>query len=223
MKMKTDKWIGVLAVIALMAAVTFMVGAGTDINGNRTVEGNLTVKGTCTGCGSSGALVLVTQHAATGAASIPFTDCITSTYNDYQIEMVGITVSAATGININASTNGGMSYDTGSNYDVAQFSMVFNGTASQGGASQTAWLIQNAIDTTANTSANGTFYLHVPASKFAYLYGFSTGHLNGGGETNNLLSGGTYKATGMNAFELVTVTGGTNLATGNVRCYGVAK
>src|SRR5665647_2787882 len=61
------------------------------------------------------ALVLLEQHTASNTASLDFTACITSAYDEYLIEFVNV-VPATSNNMANLLCGVGGSYDTGSNY-----------------------------------------------------------------------------------------------------------
>src|SRR5690349_3281182 len=106
--------------VSITLVVMYVVGtfaAGTTVNGTRVINGDLTVKGTCTGCGGGGSLVLVQQHTVSGAtdANFPNTDsppCISSTYDDYQIDLVGLTMNTNTAVLLLQVSTDGTTYVT---------------------------------------------------------------------------------------------------------------
>src|SRR5947207_2075820 len=67
--------------------------------------------------GSAGALVFLEAHTASASASLDFTTFISSTYDDYLIEGVGI-IPATDAVIFRAQvgTGGGPTYDTANNY-----------------------------------------------------------------------------------------------------------
>ena len=79
---------------------------------------------------TTGAMTFISEQTASASASIEFTSGIDSTYPIYKFEF----------INIHPSTNGGqlsfnMSTDSGSNYNVAKTSTVFQASHNESGSS----------------------------------------------------------------------------------------
>ncbi len=175
-----------------------------------------------------GGLILAEQHTASTSASLNFTTCITSAYDEYEIEVVNvIPATNAVAIGINMSTNGGSSYDSGANYNLAAFRWSSAGSTTAGNATQ------GGLDLTGggleqNTSTYGlssTVHLFNPGSTsvFKQIVASSHGFDNNG---SSLIYGvqlaGTYRNTSaVNAFQIIASAG--NLTSGTVRCYGIAK
>ncbi len=104
------------ATARLLGRTTASTGAVEEITvgtGLSLSAGALTATG-----GAAGALVLLEQHdAAGGVASLDFTSFISSTYDEYMIDGVGIQpANNGVGFTCQVGTGGGPTYDTGSNY-----------------------------------------------------------------------------------------------------------
>jgi hypothetical protein len=180
------------------------------------------------GGGSAGALVLVEQHAASSSASLNFTACISSTYDDYQLELVNV-VPATDDVELymRVSTNGGSSYDSGTNYGSVNTN-GFQGATASGGASSglTRFRLADDVSTSANyPGASGTVRLFNPGSA---LYKSVLGHVTGSrvssgdARTYTQQTSGIYlSTTAVDAFQFVFSSG--NIASGTIRCYGIAK
>jgi hypothetical protein len=176
--------------------------------------------------GSSGGLVLLEQHTASSSASLDFTTAISSTYDEYLITIVGIVPATNAAIPlIRASTNGGASYDSGSNYDNESFRIGGGGTNYVGGSSTGVQLSPGVgMSSTASLGGvNGRIFLYSPAaSAYKTLEGDTAWYyLDGSTRVRSVVSGSYLSTTAVNAFQVVMDSG--NIASGIVRCYGVAK
>jgi Concanavalin A-like lectin/glucanases superfamily len=198
--------------------------AGTNIS----VTGswpNQTVS--ATGAAAAPGIVLVEQHTASTSAELDFTTCISSTYDEYDIEVNQI-IPATNGANITlqVSTNGGSSYDTGSNYSWAVFGFSNSGSAVSGNQGDTSIGLANIVYNGSNYSLSGTYKLFNPGGS---IYKQMAGHYEavnngdvGAAQAEGHIIGGKYKSTtAVNAFRILASSG--NLTSGTVRCYGVAK
>jgi hypothetical protein len=174
-------------------------------------------------------LNLIEQHTASSSASLDFTTCFTSTYDEYQIEMVNL-VPATDNVNaiMRFSTDGGSSYDSGNNYQTAAYRFVFNSAGAGGGTAQSSLGIDggggvDALDNSTSYGLVGSYKVYSPLS--ASLYKRVIGQVSMQTNGNSLMSAvyvGSYEsATAVNAFRVLMSSG--NIASGTVRCYGVAK
>lgn len=219
----------VLAFAGVLTALVVVYGAGTTINGTRVINGDLTVKGTCIGCGGGGALVLVEQHTASSSASLDFTTCISSTYDNYQFEFINdIPDTNSVGFLFLVSTDGGSTYQA-SSYG---WNIFYNGNAGtdnggQGSTSDSSIRISNSLisSTTSNGGVSGELKLYNPLStSYAKIYvshieGF---HNSGAPSFYNVTGAGAWNATtAVNAVQFKFSSG--NIASGTIRCYGIAK
>lgn len=207
---------------------TSSCSGGTPVVGNINADGSVT----CASSGSPGALVLVEQHASTSGTAIAFTSCISSSYDEYMIELVGVQTTGTTfaQLGFRFSTDRGGTWIT-SGYG---WRSQVNASGSVGGQGSNS---AGAINwTTATTSAagdvpfNATVRLFNPASTTAFhtMSGQVTeyGIINGNSTTaeNIVFSGTDTQKTAVTAFELLLTNGSTPaFAAGNVRCYGIVK
>ena len=180
------------------------------------------------GGGGAGSFVLVEEHTASSSATLNFTTCISSTYDDYQIEFVAISPATnGDSIGFRMSTNGGSSYDAGANYSWSAFGMAFNGSGANGNLTDTAGYVSNGQGSPASTLGTfiGTAHLMDPlkvqnASGETEITATGFG-LTSAGQRISFSSYGTYNSsTAVNAFQVLASTG--NIASGTVRCYGLA-
>ncbi len=181
---------------------------------------------------SGGGIVLLEQHTASSSASLDFTTCITSTYDTYLIKIVSLVpASNAQGLKLLVSTNGGSSYDTGSNYNWQSLNFHGTSTASTAGGDGASALISvdggfgaNGVSNTSTLPLSGDILLYDPLSTSVHKYFEGRVRFkesNGGVPLNNLLSATYLSATAVNAFQFLMTSG--NIASGVIRVYGFAK
>lgn len=180
--------------------------------------------------GSSGALVLLEQHTASNSASLDFTTCITSSYDDYIIEVVGL-VPATTGscFLFRYSTDGGSTYVTGTGYFWSsiwvQIAVTTTGAYTQANVDAAVLWGNSSRQGPANAGVapfNGRFTLPNPASGLINMYGDGQGQLNATAGTYRFSMGAVFNpAVAINAFRILASSG--NIASGTVRVYGLAK
>jgi hypothetical protein len=173
----------------------------------------------------AGGLVLLEQHAASTSATLDFTTAITSTYDEYVIEIVNlICATNSVGLLVRMSTDGGSTYDSGANYSYTLFSNTSSGTGTTGANGQTAinligW---GNVSNASNRSINGSVRLYAPGGALykqvgGHIFYWDSGNLRVSGMTSGLYE----VTTAVNAFRILASSG--NLTSGTIRCYGVAK
>jgi hypothetical protein len=192
-----------------------------------------TVSGTtCTltdgGAPSSGSLVLLEQHTANATSpNLDFTTCFSSTYDTYQFQIIGIVPGATSDLYMRISTDGGMNFITTGNYFWAHWTNLTNGTngGSQAGtAAQIQITDATRMVTTAGTSTNGTIWVSnmLNGTKFTTMWGNQMGWVTTTLLSTVNISGGYGVANTANAIRFLE-SDGNNLASGTIRCYGIAK
>ena len=172
----------------------------------------------------SGFPVLLEQHTASSSSSLNFTTCITSSYDVYAIDFVGVYGGGATPC-VRMSTNGGSSYDSGGNYDWTQW-VVGLGTGNPNTGSDTTFNLANFSDVApgTSTSISGRLMLYIPAAGYASLIGqIGWGRTADGGfhAAQTLFSGRYDSATAPNAFQFYFSSG--NITAGTIRVHGIPK
>lgn len=176
--------------------------------------------------GGGGAVVLLEQHTASTSASLDFTTAISATYDEYMIEIVRIVPATnATNLLMRMSTDGGSSYDSGSNYSGAGFRFSNSGSAVSNIGGTSINLSSNLSQT--NTSTKGfsaSLKLQSPGSTSLHksVYGDGHGDDGSGSPDIGIVIGGKYlSTTAVDAFQFLMSSG--NIASGTIRVYGIAK
>lgn len=178
-------------------------------------------------------LMLLEEHTASSSSELDFTTCFTSAYDDYDIRIVDLVVgTAGATIELQCSTNGGSSYDTGSNYAWA----VLYGTSGGGSGinnadSDTAIQLRNSggsgapgnpVPLVAAMSVQGPLSAAAYKSFHGTLNAPAQADVGSGHYADICALSGVYKSTtAVNAFRLLPSTG--NFASGTVRVYGRTK
>jgi hypothetical protein len=181
------------------------------------------------GGGGGGSFAVVESHTASSSAELDFTTCLSSTYDDYEIDVIGL--NAATNgaeASIQFSSNGGSTYDASSIYDWNS-SVQIAGSGSggtNGGASQPRLVLFGAgaagLLSTGIPGMAGSFKLYDPLSAVNYKFLTGQGIAQYSGDSNrySFIMSGVYRSTtAANAFRVIMTSG--NIAAGTVRCYGI--
>lgn len=214
---------------------TFATTTGSLTSGNCVkfdASGNLADTGaSCgTGAGSSlGGFVLIESHTASSSATLDFTTCISSTYDEYEIKLLNVVPATNTAIlSMRMSTDGGSTYDTSNLYSFDLYAFRAAGSANYGGTAQnTINLIYAQSDgVSSNTSWGvvGHVSLYSPGSTSVYkqIEG-QVRYLESSvpARLGAVVTGAYESTTAVNAFRFLFSTG--NIASGIIRCYGLAK
>jgi hypothetical protein len=174
--------------------------------------------------GSSGSFVLIEEHTAASSAALNFTSCISATYDNYEIDLVNILPASTSSVGLQMSTNGGSSYDTGSNYSWDAFAFSTAGTGNNGSNGDTQLTLLPNYTAVANFTVAGQYRLFGPASGANPIVagtGFALTAADGRTAEGFTLAGAYLSTTAVNAFRVIASTG--NLTSGTARCYGIAK
>jgi len=185
------------------------------------------------GGGGGGGLALLASLTASSSASLDFATrnatgqsgaLIQSDFDEYQIHVVqAVPASNNVNLQMRASTDGGSTYDSGSNYGWNHVLWVAGGTGFTGansGASQIV-LVAN-VKNTSNWSANGVYTLFAPGSaQYKLVSGPFAGNLENGVIEGGVLAGVYMSTTAVNALRFMFGSG--NYASGTIRIYGVPK
>jgi hypothetical protein len=178
--------------------------------------------------GSGGALVFLQEQVASASAELAFTNFISSTYDEYIFEFVGIRPATdATDIRVEMGTGAGPTYDSASNYAYAWMSMNTTGGTSGGapvGTPTTRWQVGGTvgIGNSANSTLSGRLYLYNPQ---ATVHRRAVAHYAYVDPSNNPVvqsfTGSWLSTTVATAIRFYMTSG--NITSGTIRVYGVAK
>lgn len=178
------------------------------------------------GSSGSGSFVLVETKTASASASLDFTSCITSTYDSYVFDFVNVLPATDNQtIHMRVSTDGGSNWLSTSIYNYANY-VWKSSSAGAGGSTGTTSinLLFNNVDAdTATPGVTGRMYLHAPGSA---VHKHVTGQFTHFGENSSgflgaMLAGRITTTSAVNAVQFYFASG--NIASGVIRCYGVAK
>jgi hypothetical protein len=176
------------------------------------------------GGGGGGALVLLEQHTASASASLDFTTAISSTYDDYLIEILDL-IPATDGDNLFLRFNTGGGFDnTSGHYGWNGLRWDNSGTGSAGSGSDTKIECDGggAISNNSSYGLTGTIKLHAPGNSIYKKCEMDTTFRNTSGNQIGNQGRGIYLVTSaITQFQLIFSTG--NIASGIGRCYGIAK
>ena len=169
---------------------------------------------------AGGALVLLEQHTAANSATLDFTTCISSTYDEYIVELINvIPATDGTALGCRISTNGGSSWETGSNY---YNNNLYAATATWVAVSATATYVQiahNVIDD-GILGVHGSVRVYPSGSSQRFFVGQVSYLPNNAGRVVNLINS-DYETGAFNAMRFLFSSG--NIASGTIRVYGIAK
>jgi hypothetical protein len=198
----------------------------TGSSGASTLSGGVLNIPVYTSGGSGSGLILLEEHTASNSSSLSFTSSFTSTYDCYLIKFVNLVpVTNSSDIAIRFSTNGGSSYDSGSNYNQIYW-LQRTGTNSGGEANNTSFSISvgGVSSTGSNGGACADMEVYNPLSATAFKQARAKGmYYYATGSQYVLIdwANAYLSTTAVNAFQVITSSG--NIASGTVRVYGYAK
>ena len=170
-------------------------------------------------------LVLLEEHTASASASLDFESWYSADYDEYQIEFIGIVPATDnTDLRMRMSTNGGSTYDSGSNYSYAYTNATNAFVAGVGSTSAAFIIVTQGIDiTVTQNSVGGSMKLIHPGSSALYkMVTMHTATFKNDANFYTQSGTGQYKsATAVNAFRFLMSSG--NIASGTIRVYGISK
>ncbi len=221
----TNTWT-MLGVTSGVASINSGTGAFTFTGGGVSCAGT-----TCTfsSSGGSGSLILVESHTASSSAELDFTSCISGTYDRYYVTGIDLLpASSASNLEFQVSTNGGSSWVTaGSSYGWAyhytsSYSNNDGNYNSTNSSISTAILLANNLNNV-TVGENFTLDLFNPAGTSLWKsVTYHTQYYTTDPGIYEAIGLGVYQTAGTayNAFRILYSSG--NIASGTVRCYGVA-
>lgn len=167
------------------------------------------------------------EQTASASGNLSFASTITSDYDEYDLELVGL-VPATNAVNLilRFSTDGGSTYDSGANYGwgVYLFDFNFAGVGSIGGNSgQTEIRIVHSVANTSNYSVNGHVRIYNPGSTSLYksVLVDVTIRSSDGNIYRQQFFGLYLSTTAVNALRIQFSSG--NITSGKARTYGLGK
>jgi hypothetical protein len=178
--------------------------------------------------GGGCALLLLEEHTASNSTELDFTAWYSSTYDEYMIEFNQIVPATnLANIYMQFSTNGGFTYDTGSNYAWVGSRQSVAGVGNSVGSNATSSFGIDVSGQVSSTASRGgliaTMRLYLSANgtirpKIKWEASCDDG-------TSNIAvwctAAGTYlSTTAVNAFHILASSG--NLTSGTVRVYGLS-
>jgi hypothetical protein len=174
--------------------------------------------------GGGGALVLLEQHTAANSATLDFTTCISATYDEYLIELHNVLpASGANNFYMRCSTDGGSTYDSGSNYN-AVFSYLYETGSGNVGAGGTSFFLAGTNVGNSTMGVCGSLRLFDPLGSSLHKgYRQETFYYHDSLSAVITQTGvGRYKSNAaVNALRFFFGSG--NIASGTIRVYGIAK
>jgi hypothetical protein len=171
---------------------------------------------------------LLEQHTASSSASLDFTTCITSTYDDYLLEITEILPgTTATELYIQFSTDGGSNYSTSGYHWAANYMFTDSTTVAPSRSDSASGLSVFGTNPKMNTGTGRAGYasLYLKGLGSSSLYKVAHGTTIAAA-SNGVFGGGAFfghwsTQTAVNALRLISSSG--DLASGVARVYGIAK
>lgn len=202
------------------------VGIAPGANGEVLTADSTVANGVRWGTAGGGALVLLESHIASASATLDFTTFISSTYDEYLIELVSILpANSAVQFFLRMSTDGGATYDSTAVYEWGGFRWVGGGSATSGGTADTSiGLASNgSLGNGATSSFNGHLRLSNPESSAMHKHVWGqASYIDSLGSYVGVSTFGVYKiTTAVNALRFAMSAG--NISSGTIRAYGIAK
>ena len=205
------------------------VGSGSLTTGHLVIfdsDGNVIDGGAVPSGGGGGGLVLLEQHTASDSASLDFTAAITSAYDDYLIEVVGLKPGTADMMPLlRMSSDGGATYDdVASNYDTGCW--VYGTSDGWAGlqanaANRPGIVVSSAYPQNSAKPVYATLRLMLPGSTSEFKLVFGQSVLFSPTYYGICVTGCWKSTAAVNAFRFLMSSG--NIAAGTIRVYGFAK
>lgn len=180
---------------------------------------------------SVGSMVLLEQHTGSNSSSLDFTNCVSSNYDEYMIEIIGLKPATnTTDLYMRMSTDGGATFETGTSYSYDHFVWRTGGSATGGATAQRQIVMSynGSSDHISNAASgeqvNGKITLFTPLD--TVLFKVISGRMvyrdtAGPFRVANELRGAYESTSPINAFRFLMSSG--NIESGTIRVYGVRK
>lgn len=171
---------------------------------------------------STGALILLEQHSASTSASLSFTSWYSSSYDEYQVEVVNLIPATSTAelyLQFNSDTMGNYGW-AGSRFSPLG-ETLHSGAGS--GLTQISLTASGSPSNSANYGVRGTFKLFDPASSIYKGINGDFSYLESTVPTIESVKmiGFYLTATAVTTMQFTESSG--NIASGTIRVYGIAK
>lgn len=201
---------------------TRQIIAGTNMTGGGALSADVTLNATGGG-GGGGNYVLLQTVSASGSAALALTAFDNATYSAYEIIISDIVPVNNDGLFLRVSTNGGVSYDSGANYNQGGqiYGLTTNFQAAFQNAAQTALRILGDIKAASTRGACSKITLFNPGDATNYKTILGQGQRQAGDSNTYMeINGGQWANTAAyNAVELIMGSG--NITTGKASLYGI--
>lgn len=173
---------------------------------------------------AQGAMVLLDSKIASSSASLDFTNFVSSRYDQYVFEVVGLVPATnAVDFYMRMSTNGGSSYDSANNYRAAIWAYATTGTvnASYDPGSAIAARGTAEISNAATGGVDATIKLFDPASTVRHKRVLADFTYMTAQVVRSNVAGSYFVTTAVDSVRFLFSSG--NIASGTIRVYGIAK
>ncbi|MEO7398394.1 MAG: hypothetical protein ABIW84_07510 [Ilumatobacteraceae bacterium] len=184
-----------------------------------------------TPAGGGGALVFLAAQTASASAQLDFTSFISSTYDEYMIELINLVPATNdVALRMRMGTGGGPTFDTGANYGWGIFIARAGGSATTGGETGQTFIGLNygaggtlGVSSSTNYGLCGHARLFSPQSTALYkIIEGDTSYLDAEPFRIRAIVTGSYQSTtAVTAVQFYFSSG--NIASGTIRVYGIAK
>ena len=187
-----------------------------------TVDAKGRITAASSGSGGSGGMILLGSQTASSSSSLDFTGLISSTYDKYIFEFIGVSpdTNGAT-LEVLYSSNNGSTWDTSALYDTSVYQTAdnwYSGNASV--AAGTYGFVTQAYSNAASNSINGKLELYDPTSSKYKMATFQSATYKNDGHFYNNVGSIRYSSTAaVNAVRIQPSSG--NISSGTVRLYAM--
>lgn len=171
---------------------------------------------------SGGGWVFLEEHVASASSQLDFTTWYSSTYDEYIVEIIGLVPgTAGTSVSVRLSTDGGSSYDSGTNYSYSSLESSYSGTGAAGSNALTGWTFMRNVGLIANYANNGQYRLYDPGGTTNYKNFIGNGAVHTSSSPESQTTTGVWLNTA--AYNALRFFMSSGTFSGTIRVYGVVK